>query len=105
MRSHGSTTGVVVFDTLEVVMNILEDPRIVCDTNIAYGFNFWYGTHSQSDIYGDFHTVDMWNPASDCLIGDDPHRFPVPLVAFYGKTHTDNKGILAISPSSLLSPS
>ncbi len=58
-RSDGATIGVVVFDTVEVVMNMLEDPRIEWDANIAQGYNFWYGTYSKSDVYGEFHTGDM----------------------------------------------
>lgn len=32
-------------------------------------------------------------------IGDDLHTFPVTLVGLYDKTHSDDKGVLATSPS------
>jgi hypothetical protein len=31
----GTSAGIVVFDSMEVVMHMLEDERIVCNANIA----------------------------------------------------------------------
>jgi hypothetical protein len=35
MRRDGTSIGVVVFDTMEVIMSMMEDERIVCNPNIA----------------------------------------------------------------------
>ncbi len=39
-RRDGTSIGVVVFDTMEVLMTMIEDERIVCPSNIAKGYNF-----------------------------------------------------------------
>jgi hypothetical protein len=58
-RRDGTSIGVVVFDTMEVLMTMLEDERIVCPTNIAKGYNFWDGTAVESNVYGEIHTGDL----------------------------------------------
>lgn len=40
----------------------------------------------------------MWNPVRDHFMGDDQNRVPIPLDGFYDKTHTNDKGNIAISP-------
>jgi hypothetical protein len=97
-RRDGTSIGVVVFDTMEVLMSMMEDEGIVCPSNIAESYNFWNGTNTESDSYGEIHTGNVWNPTRLAYVGDDPDKLPVPLNGFYDKTHTDNKGILAISP-------
>jgi hypothetical protein len=37
----------------------------------------------------------LWEPTRQAYIGNDNQKFPVPLVGFYDKTHTDQKGILS----------
>ncbi len=39
-RRDGTSIGVVVFDTMEVLMSMLKDERIVCHSHIAKGYNF-----------------------------------------------------------------
>jgi hypothetical protein len=97
-RRGGTSIGVVVFDTMEVLMSMMEDERIVCPSNIAKGYNFWDGTTTESNVYREIHTGDLWNPTRPAYVGNDPDKLPVPLIGFYEKTHTDNKGILATSP-------
>ena len=97
-RRDGTSIGVVVFDTMEVLMTMFEDERIVSPANIAKGYNFWDGTAVESNVYGEIHTGDLWNPTREAYIGNDPDKLPVPLIGFYDKTHTDDKGILATSP-------
>lgn len=58
-RSDGTNVGMVVFDTVNIVMKVLEDPSTVCNANISKGYNFWDGTHSQLHVYREFHTRDM----------------------------------------------
>ena len=94
----GSTTGVAVFDYMEVLMNMLDDPRIVNPQTVAKGYNIWNGKCQSSNEYGEIHTGEMWHLARDHYIGEDDSKFPMPLVAFYDKTHTDGKGVLALSP-------
>jgi hypothetical protein len=97
-RRDGTSIGVVVFDTMEVLTTMFEDERIVCPANIAKGYNFWDGTVVDLNVYGEIPTGDSWNPTRDAYIGNDPDKLPVPLVGFYDKTHTDDKGILATAP-------
>jgi hypothetical protein len=52
-RRDGTSIGVVVFDTMEVVTTMFEDERIVCPANIAKGYNFWDGTVVDSNVYGE----------------------------------------------------
>ena len=97
-KRDGTSIGVVVFHRMEVLMSMPKDERIVCRSNIAKGYNFWDGTAVESNVYGAIHTGDLWNPTRLAYIGNDPDKLPVPLIGFYDKTHTDNKGILATSP-------
>ena len=94
MGNNGTTIGVVVFDTMEVIMNMLEDERLVCHATIADGYNIWTGKATESDCFEEFHTGDLWEPTREEYIGEDDSKFPVPLVGFYDKTHTDEKGVL-----------
>jgi hypothetical protein len=61
-------------------------------------YNFWNGKTNETDIYGEIHMGDLWNPTRVAYISDDPDKLPVPLDGFYNKAHTDDKGILAMSP-------
>ena len=83
---------------MDVLMSMMEDERIVCPSNIAKGYNFWDGTTMESNVYGEIHTSDLWNPTRLAYVGNDPDKLPVPLIGFCDKTHTDEKGILATSP-------
>ena len=40
----------------------------------------------------------LWEPTREEYIGDDDSKFLVPLVGFYDKTHTDEKGVLSTAP-------
>jgi hypothetical protein len=95
--SHGRKAGVVIFDTVEVITNMLSDRRIFCEENIASGYDIWTGLGEDSGVYGEYHTGSMWKVAHDRYIaGTD--NFALPLVVFYDKTHTDVKSALTSAP-------
>ena len=45
--------------------------------------------------YNKIHTGDLWQEASDYYCGNDLNAFPLALVCFYNKTHTDLYGSLS----------
>ena len=46
----------------------------------------------------EIHTGTIWNAACQHYCGNDPNAFPLALVCFYDKTHTDLHGSLACAP-------
>ena len=96
--SRGRVAGVVVFDFVSIICNMLSDSRIFCPENIAHGYNMWNGGIGEpSEIYGEVHTGTKFQEARDYFIGGSD-QFPLPLITFYDKTHTDNKGALSAAP-------
>ena len=46
----------------------------------------------------EIHTGTMWDAACRKYYGNNPNAFPLALVCFYAKTHTDLQGLLASAP-------
>jgi hypothetical protein len=61
--SDGSPTGVVVFDMMEILMYMIENPKLVKKQNMAEDYDFWTGKALHSDVYSDIHTGDKWEEA------------------------------------------
>ena len=94
----GSSAGVLVFDMMQVLMNMLEDGHLVNKDTIAVGYDIWTGKAEPSNQYSEIHTGDLWEPARARFIGDDTEKFPMPLTVFYDKTQTCSKGTLSVAP-------
>ena len=58
-RKDGNSIGFVLFNTIDVVMNVIEDGRIVCKINTAKGYNFWNGNMTETGICGEYLTGDL----------------------------------------------
>ena len=83
---------------MKVLHNIMIDTWIVNNSNIARGHDFSKCNGEPSTEYGEVHTGDKWHKAQSHCIGDDTDEFPMPIIVFYDKTHTDNKDDLLNSP-------
>jgi len=93
-----------VFNVKAQILSILHDPKIMHEDNFADGYDIMTGkvTH-ESDRYAEVHDGWLWEKArahycSDGMGGDDPDVFPLGLVCFYDKTHTDHTGALSCAP-------
>ena len=51
-----------------------------------------------TNVIDEIHTGSLWADACHKYCGDDPLAFPLGLVCFYDKTHTDVYGSLACAP-------
>ena len=54
--SDGTTTAVVVFDMMEILISLIEDSKLVNKQTLAEGYDFWTGKALPSDVYDEIHT-------------------------------------------------
>ena len=106
VRLHdGSIVTVPVFDARSMIMDLLSNPSLINQSNIAAGYNIFNGdvdeTHEANSKYGEIHTGNDWLPARDHFCrphSDKDIDMPVALVVFGDKSHTDLHGALAVTP-------
>ena len=97
--SDGSIATVPVFNVKAVLLSILHDPNKMQHDNFASGYDLFSGKSTRPVThYDEIHTGDLWSSARDHYCGDDPNAFPLGLVCFYDKTHTDLFGSLSCAP-------
>jgi hypothetical protein len=78
---------------------MLHDPEKMRHENIADGYDLFSGkVTSPITQYNEIHTGDLWQEARDYYCGSDLNAFPLALVCFYDKTHTDLHGSLSCAP-------
>jgi len=95
-----STVTVPVFDVKAVILSILHDPKLMRQQNFAPGYDIFTGKSTESsNLYlNEIHTGSLWNTARDFHCGTNTDHFPLALVCFYDKTHTDLYGSLSCAP-------
>lgn len=97
--SDQTKASVPVYNVKALLLAFLNDPKRMRPENFAPDYDIFSGKPTrQHDDLNEIHTGSAWEPARSFYIGDDPDAFPLALVGFYDKTHTDLFGSLACSP-------
>lgn len=97
--SDGSIVTVPVFDVKALLISFLNDPVRMKKQNIASNYDIFTGKPKvPTDIIDEIHTGSLWEDARREFCANDPFAFPLGLVCFYDKTHTDVYGSLACAP-------
>ena len=97
--SDKTKASVPVYNVKALLLAFLNDPQRMTQENFAPDYDIFSGKPTRrSDDLNEIHTGSAWEPARSFYIGDDPNAFPLALVGFYDKTHTDVFGSLACSP-------
>ncbi len=97
--SDGSVVTVPVFDVKAVLLSILHDPQRMTYENFAMNYDVFLGKPTQAVThYNEIHTGNLWSTACDYYCSNDSDAFPLGLVCFYDKIHTDVFGALSCAP-------
>ena len=99
--SDSSIVSVPVFDVKTVILSMLHDTRRMQSTNFAPGYDIFTGKCTNMDtnhVLDEIHTGALWDIARDYYCGDNENAFPLALLMFYDKTHTDLHGALSCAP-------
>lgn len=95
----GTVATVPVFDVKAKLISFLNDPHKMRRQNIASNYDIFTGKPiSPTNVIDEIHTGSLWADACHKYCGDDPLAFPLGLVCFYDKTHSDVYGSLACAP-------
>ncbi len=88
-----------VANVKETLLAFLKDPCRMCVKNNAPNYDpFTRKSTMMNPPLDEIHTGTIWNAACQHYCGNDPNAFPLALVCFYDKTHTDLHGSLACAP-------
>jgi len=99
-----SAATVPVFDAKDMILDILNNPTCMSQSNFAEGYDVLTGLVDQNHLanqrYDKIHTGDAWMPARNPYCSDDhsDNNMPVALIVFGDKSHTDLHGALSITP-------
>jgi len=97
--SDGSVATVPIFDVKETLLSFLNDPVRMRKDNFAPNYDPFTGTSTITNPpLDEIHTGSIWAAACQKYCGNDPNAFPLALVCFYDKTHTNLHGSLACAP-------
>ena len=87
------------FDVKAMFLSILNDPIRTCPENVAANYDIFTGKpKGPMSTIDEIHTGWAWEKARKHYCGNDPHAFPLGLIVFYDKTHSDLYGSLACAP-------
>jgi len=89
-----------VFNVKAVILSMLHDPQHMQQQNFALGYDIFSDKQTESgNMYlNEIHTGSLWNTARDFYCGSNNNNFPLALLCFYDKTHTDLYGSLSCAP-------
>jgi hypothetical protein len=97
--SDSSVVSVPVFDVKAIILSILQDPKRMRQENLAQGYDVFTGCATEPiTSLDEIHTGALWSVARDKYCKGVPNAFPLPLICFYDKTHTDLYGSLSCAP-------
>jgi len=97
--SDGSVATVPIFDVKETLLSFLNNPGRMRRENFAANYDPFTGKSTITNPpLDEIHTGTIWDAACRKYCGNDPNSFPLALVCFYDKTHTDLHGSLACAP-------
>ena len=99
LLSDNTKATVPIYDVKALLLSFLNDPNRMKNENFAANYDIFSGkpTSTVTDL-NEIHTGSAWTDALQKYIGDDQDAFPLALIAFYDKTHSDNHGALACAP-------
>ena len=91
---------VPVFDIKAVILSMLHDTRRMQSSNFASAYDIFTGicTKDENNYLDEIHTGALWSIACDHYCHDNENAFPLALLCFYDKTHTDLHGALSCAP-------
>ena len=94
-----SLASVAIFNVEARLLSILHNANLMQEGNFAKDYDVFTGKPTQEIThYDEVHTGKQFEIARAHWCKDDPDVFPLPLVAFYDKTHVDVFGSLSCSP-------
>lgn len=97
--SNSSIVTVPVFDVKAVILSILHDPNRMQPQHFAPGYDLFSGSATEvNNVLDEIHTGALWNNARDFYCQGNSNNFPLGLICFYDKTHTDVFGSLSCAP-------
>ena len=97
--SDGSVATVPIFDVKEILLSFLNDPGRMRKENLAPNYDpFTSKSTITNPPLDEIHTGSLWAAACQKYCGNHPNAFPMTLVCFYDKLHTDLHGSLACAP-------
>lgn len=98
--SDSSVVTVPVFNVKAVILSILHDHNRMNPSNFAPGYDIFTGTSTDPNHHhlNEIHTGMLWNTARNFYCQGTINAFPLALVCFYDKTHTDLYGSLSCAP-------
>jgi len=97
--SDNTLASVPIYDVKAQLIAFLNDPLRMKPEHFASNYDIFSGkpTSPVTDL-NEIHTGSAWEEARSHYIGEHSDAFPLGLVGFYDKTHTDVFGSLACSP-------
>ena len=97
--TDSSVVSVSVFNVKAVILSMLNDPRRMQQKNFASGYDIFTGICTEeSNIYlNEIHTGALWQLARNYYCRNE-NDFPLAMLCFYDKTHTDLHGALSCAP-------
>jgi hypothetical protein len=99
LLSDESYAVVPTFDVKTMLLSLLNDPSRMKAENMAPNYDAFTGKSIDASTHLDeVHTGWAWEGAREHYCGDDPDVFPLGLIGFYDKTHTDVFGSLSSAP-------
>jgi hypothetical protein len=97
--TDSSVVSVPVFDVKTVILSILQDPKRMQQDNFACGYDLFTGCATEPITHlNEVHTGALWSVARDHYCHGVQNAFPLGLICFYDKTHTDLFGSLSCAP-------
>lgn len=98
--SDSSVVSVSVFDVKAVILSMLNDSRRMQQIHFASGYDIFTGhTMDDTNTYlNEIHTGALWKLARNYYCRGVDNAFPLALLCFYDKTHTDLHGALSCAP-------
>ena len=97
--TDSSIVSVPIFNVKAVILSILHDTTRMNAKHFAPGYDVFSGKSiTTNTAIHEIHTGALWNKARNFYCKDEPNVFPLALVCFYDKTHTDLHGSLSCAP-------
>jgi hypothetical protein len=97
--SDGSVATVPILDVKETLLSFLNDPGRLRVENIAANYDPFTGESTITNPpLDEINTGTIWDAACKHYCCNNLNAFPLVMVCFYDKTHTDLHGLLACAP-------
>ena len=100
LKSTPTLVTVPTFDFKAMLLSLIHDRELMRESNFIPDFDIFSGEETKlgPHVCGDIHTGDLYKSAKDIYCKNKEKDFPLPLIIFYDKTHTDLHGSLSTAP-------